>query len=45
MLNKTWYEKKRDDMYRAYRAALEMEDMVAAARFFTEYENYKMLAN
>lgn len=36
-----YYKRKRDEMKRAYRAALEMEDMKLAERLFKEYENYK----
>lgn len=44
MLSKDWYAKKRDEMYRAYQAALEMEELDEAQRLFKEYENYKRLA-
>ena len=40
----TFYERKRDEYYRAYQAALEMEDMQEAERLFKEYENYAKLA-
>lgn len=44
MSNKDWYAKKRDEMYRAYQAALEMEETEQAEKLFKEYENYKRLA-
>ena len=40
MSSNEWYVKKRDEMYRAYQAALEMEELDKAARLFKEYENY-----
>jgi hypothetical protein len=40
MSGTNWYEKKRDEMYRAYQAALEMEELDEAERLFKEYENY-----
>lgn len=39
-----WYTQKRDEYYRAYQAALEMEEMEEAERLFSEYENYKRMA-
>ena len=44
MLSKDWYVKKRDEMYRAYQAALEMEELDEAERLFKEYENYSKLS-
>ena len=38
--NKVWYASKRDEMYRAYQAAIEMEEMEEAERLFKEYERY-----
>lgn len=35
-----FYEKKRDEHYRAYKAALEMEDDVLADKHYREYKNY-----
>ena len=43
-MSNNWYETKRDEMYRAYKAALEMEELDEAQRLFKEYENYKRLA-
>lgn len=43
-MNKSWYEKKRDEMYRAYNAAIELEDMELAEAIFKEYETYKKLS-
>jgi hypothetical protein len=43
-MNQTWYEKKRDEMYRAYNAALECDDMELAESIFKEYETYKRLS-
>ena len=40
---KQYYEKKRDEMYRAYRAALEVEDLKLAEHYYKEYETYKGL--
>ena len=40
---KEFYERKRDEHYRAYKAALEMEDDKLAAKHLQEYENYKEL--
>lgn len=40
MLDPEWYVKKRDEMYRAYQAALEMEELDEAERLYREYENY-----
>lgn len=40
MSNNERYVKKRDEMYRAYQAALEMEELDEAERLFKEYENY-----
>lgn len=40
MQSNEWYVKKRDEMYRAYQAALEMEELDEAERLFREYENY-----
>ena len=40
MINPEWYVKKRDEMYRAYQAALEMEELHEAERLFKEYETY-----
>lgn len=34
-----FYEKQRDEHYRAYKAALEMEDDKLAAKHLKEYEN------
>lgn len=39
-MNNEWYVKKRDEMFRAYQAALEMEELHEAERLFKEYENY-----
>lgn len=39
--NKTWYAAKRDEMYRAYQAAIEMDE---AERLFKEYERYANMA-
>ena len=39
-----WYATKRDEFYRAYQAALEMEEMTEAERLFKEYERYAKLA-
>ena len=41
---KTWYAKKRDEMYRAYQAAIEMEEMDIAEQLFKEYERYAKMA-
>lgn len=41
---KTWYAKKRDEMYRAHRAAIEMEEMDTAEKLFKEYERYAKMA-
>ena len=43
MLSNEWYVKKRDEMYRAYKAALEMEELHEAERLFKEYETYAKL--
>lgn len=43
MQGKEYYEKKRDEMYRAYQAALEMEDLDKAQRLYGEYETYAKL--
>lgn len=40
---KQYYEKKCDEMYRAYRAALEIGDIKLAEWFYKEYETYKGL--
>lgn len=40
MLDPEWYVKKRDEMYRAYQVALEMEELDEAERLFKEYETY-----
>ncbi len=37
---KQWYKTKRDDFYRAYQAAIEMEEMDEAERLFVEYSRY-----
>lgn len=42
--NKAWYAVKRDEMYRAYQAAIEMEEMEEAERLFKEYESYANMA-
>ena len=42
--NKAWYAAKRDEMYRAYQAAIEMEEMEEAERLFKEYERYANMA-
>lgn len=42
--HKVWYATKRDEFYRAYQAALEMEEMSEAERLFKEYERYAKLA-
>ncbi len=42
--NKSWYAVKRDEMYRAYQAAIEMEEMEEAERIFKEYESYAKMA-
>lgn len=44
-MNNRWYATKRDEYYRAYQAAIEMEEMVEAERLYKEYENYAKLAN
>lgn len=38
-----WYKQKRDEYYRAYNAALEMEELAEAERLFNEYQNYDKL--
>ena len=38
--NKAWYAVKRDEMYRAYQAAIEMEEMEEVECLFKEYERY-----
>lgn len=43
--NKTWYAVKRDEMYRAYQAAIEMEEMEEAQRLYAEYERYDKMAS
>ena len=43
-MNKEWYVKKRDEMYHAYQAALEMEELDEAERLFKEYETYSKLS-
>lgn len=43
-MNKAWYAAKRDEMYRAYQAAIEMEEMSEAERLFKEYERYANMA-
>lgn len=40
LANKAWYAVKRDGMYRAYQAAIKMEEMEEAERLFKEYERY-----
>jgi len=42
--NKSWYAVKREEMYRAYQAAIEMEEMKEAERLFKEYERYASMA-
>lgn len=42
--NKVWYAAKRDEMYRAYQAAIETEEMEEAERLFKEYESYANMA-
>lgn len=42
--NKAWYAAKRDEMYRAYQAAIEREEMEEAERLFKEYESYAKMA-
>lgn len=42
--NKAWYAVKRDEMYRAYQAAIEMDEMEEAERLFKEYERYANMA-
>ena len=44
IMNKAWYAAKRDEMYRAYQAAIEMEEMEEAERLFKEYERYANMA-
>jgi len=44
MSNNEWYVKKRGEMYRAYQAALEMEELDEAERLFKEYETYAKLS-
>ena len=44
MLDPEWYVKKRDEMYRSYQAALEMEELDESERLFKEYENYSKLS-
>lgn len=43
--NKVWYAVKRDEMYRAYQAAIEMEEMDEAQRLYAEYERYDKMAS
>ena len=43
-MNKPWYAAKRDEMHRAYHAAIEMEEMEEADRLFKEYERYAKMA-
>lgn len=38
-----YHARKRDEMYRAYQAALEMEELDEAKRLFKEYETYKAM--
>jgi hypothetical protein len=40
----TYYARKRDEMYLAYQAAIDAEDMQEAERLFKEYETYKKMA-
>ena len=42
--NKAWFAVKRDEMYRAYQAAIEMEEMEEAQRLYAEYERYDKMA-
>lgn len=42
--NKAWYAVKRDEMYRAYQATIEMEEMEEDERLFKEYESYANMA-
>lgn len=42
-MSNNWYETKRDEMYRAYKAALEMEETEQAEKLFKEYETYKKM--
>ena len=35
-----YYERKRDEYYAAYLAAVKMEDEKLAAKYLKEYENY-----
>lgn len=44
IMNKAWYAAKRDEMYRAYQAAIEMEEMEEAELLFKEYERYADMA-
>lgn len=43
-MNKAWYAAKQDEMYRAYQAAIEMEEMEEAERIFKESERYANMA-
>ncbi len=40
---KQWYKTKRDEYYRAYQAAIEMEETVEAERLFGEYSRYSKM--
>lgn len=42
--NKSWYAAKRDEMYRAFQAAIEMEEMDEAERLYAEYKRYANMA-
>lgn len=42
--HRVWYAKKRDEMYHAYQAALELEEMDKAEQLFKEYERYAKMA-
>lgn len=39
-MKSNWYEKKRDEMYNAYQAALERNETEQAQRLYREYETY-----
>jgi hypothetical protein len=40
----SYYARKRDEMYLAYQAAIDVDDMQEAERLFKEYETYKKMA-
>lgn len=45
MQSNEWYVKKRDEMKRAYMAALELEELDEAERLYKEYETYSKLCD